>query len=95
MERTRAGAVAIYSTVCMYDGIELTLTYGEKGGDSAKIIFGQDEEMLLEFVDVPSLERLAAMAAEAAVELGKRLEVSRLKEAEWRHTYARDVRRES
>ena len=91
----RTGAVAIYSNVCMYDGIELTLTYGDRGGDSAKIFFGQDEEMLLEFVDVPSLERLAALASEAAVELGKRLEASRLKDAEWRSTYARDARRES
>ena len=80
--RVRTDKVSVYSNVCVHDGIELMLSYGHEGGDSAKILVGQQEEVLLEFVDVASLERFAAMAAEGAAGLAKRIEASRRELAE-------------
>jgi hypothetical protein len=86
--RVRTDRVSVYSNVCVHDGIELVLSYGDKDGDSAKILVGQQEEVMLEFTDVASLERFAAMAAEGAAGLTQRIEASRRELAEERAAYS-------
>jgi dihydrofolate reductase len=73
----RTEPASVHTSVCVHDRVEMVLSFGYEGGDSAKILMGGGEEVLLEFIDAESLDRLAAIATEAAVGLRERIEASR------------------
>ena len=78
----RMDPASVHTNVCVHERVEMVLDYGYKGGDSAKILLGGGEEVLLEFIDAGSLDRLAAIATSAAVGLRERIEASRQEIAE-------------
>jgi hypothetical protein len=72
--RVREGKALVYVDVGVQADVEITLVMDRDGGEGAAIQFGLDgPDVIMEFVDVDSLERLAAVAAEGARQLRDRI----------------------
>jgi hypothetical protein len=63
----------VYANVGVHAGVEITLVVESNGGIGAAIYFGHDgPDLVMDFADVNSLERLSAVAADGARRLRAR-----------------------
>jgi hypothetical protein len=63
----------VYANVGVHAGVEITLVVESHGGIGAAIYFGHDgPDLVMDFADVDSLERLSAVAADGARRLRER-----------------------
>ena len=68
----RKEPASLYASVGIDDDVDIRLDYCGVAADSARIKFGREAELVLEFMDAESLDRLAALASEGAVGLRER-----------------------
>lgn len=73
MARTRRAPATVVANVGVHDDVEIMLTMARDNGESAAITFGHQDDMTVEFSDVDSLERLAAIALDGARQLRERI----------------------
>ncbi len=65
----------VYASVGMHADVEITLAMDRHGGVGAEIHIGGDgPDLTMDFADVDSLDRLAAVAADGARQLRERAE---------------------
>jgi hypothetical protein len=69
--------VLVFTQVGVHADVEIELHLATADGESAWIEFGRNEGLVVDFNDVDSLERLAAVAAEGAQLLQARIEDNR------------------
>ena len=63
----------VYANVGVHAGVEITLAEEHNGGIGAAIYIGHDgPDLIMDFADIDSLERLAAVAADGARQLRTR-----------------------
>lgn len=63
----------VYASVGVHAGLEITLAVERHGGIGASIYIGQDgPDLAMDFADIDSLERLAAVATDGARQLRAR-----------------------
>ena len=62
--RLRNEPVLVFTQVGVHADVEIELHLATADGESAWILFGRNEGLTVDFNDVDSLERLAAVAAE-------------------------------
>jgi hypothetical protein len=63
----------VHASVGVHAGVEISLVVERHGGISAAIYIGQDgPDLAMDFDDIDSLERLAAVAADGARQLRAR-----------------------
>lgn len=63
----------VYANVGVHAGVEITLVVESNGGIGAAIYFGHDgPDLVMDFADVNSLERLSVVAADGARRLRAR-----------------------
>ncbi len=68
--RTRNEHALVYTNVGVHAAVEITLALDGDGGEASAIHFGQDgPDLILDFADLDTLERLAAVAADGARQL--------------------------
>lgn len=71
---SRKDRARVYTSVAVHADVEITLAMDRDGGDGATIHFGHDgPDVVMEFADVDSLERLSAVAADGARRLRARV----------------------
>ena len=72
--RVRKEPPAVFANVGVHADVEIKLVMYPDGGEGATIAFGYTgPELTVEFCDVDSLERLAAVAADGARQLQERI----------------------
>ncbi|MBV9139514.1 MAG: hypothetical protein JO115_01070 [Pseudonocardiales bacterium] len=72
--RVRTDQALVYANVGMHADVEITLAMNAEGGEGAAIYFGHDgPDVIMDFADVDSLERLAAVATEGARQMRERI----------------------
>lgn len=72
--RVRKDPASVYANVGVHDEVAITLALQDGDAEGAQIHFGcTGPELILDFADVESLERLAAVAADGARQLRERL----------------------
>ena len=72
--RIRRAPADVFVDVGVHADVEITLTMERDGEARASIAFGRTgPDLTLEFCDVDSLARLAAVAADGARQLGERI----------------------
>jgi len=70
----RKDPALVYASVGVHEDVEISLVMERDGGEGASIHFGRSgPDVIMEFADVDSLERLAAVAADGARQLRERL----------------------
>lgn len=69
-ERTHSAAVA--ASACVDEAVEIRLRLNRQSSEVVSIDFGRHEELTIDFCDVESLERLAAVATDGARQLRER-----------------------
>ncbi|MPZ85237.1 MAG: hypothetical protein GEV28_34555 [Actinophytocola sp.] len=70
----RKDRALVYANVGVHADVEIALAMDLDGGEGAAIHFGHDgPDLIMDFADVDSLERLAAVAADGARRLRARL----------------------
>lgn len=67
----RSEPAVVYSEACIHNGVDIVINRGL--GDLIRLVIGAGEELVLEFIEPESLERLAAIATEAAAEFRERI----------------------
>ncbi|HEU5473387.1 MAG TPA: hypothetical protein VFV67_22315 [Actinophytocola sp.] len=61
----RNDSPSVYANVGVHAGVEITLEVDRDGGEASTIRFGPDgPDVIMDFADLDSLERLAVLAAE-------------------------------
>ena len=74
---TRVGTEpVIFTNVGMRSDVEIGLTMYRDDAEGATLSFGCNGEVTVEFCDVDSLERLAAVAADGARQLQERIDAN-------------------
>jgi hypothetical protein len=72
-ERVRNESALVYANVGVHDDVEIALALYSDGGQGAAIHFGLNgPDLILDFADLDSLERLATVAADGARQLRER-----------------------
>ena len=72
--RVRREPATVFANVGVHSDVEIKLTMERDGGEGATIGFGHTgPELTIEFCDVDSLRRLAAVAADGARQLRERI----------------------
>lgn len=67
----------VYANVGVHADVEITLTMDRHGGEGATIAFGHTgPDLNIDFCDVDSLQRLAAVAADGARQLQERIDAN-------------------
>jgi hypothetical protein len=70
----RKDKALVYANIGVHTDVEITLAMDRDGGEGAAIHFGHSgPDVIMEFADVDSLERLAAVAADGARQLRDRI----------------------
>jgi hypothetical protein len=59
--------------VGVHADVEIKLLMDRAGGDATTMVFGHDEELTIDFCDLGSLERLAAVATDGVRQLRERV----------------------
>jgi hypothetical protein len=73
----RRDPASVYANVGVHTGVEITLALDAQDGEAAAIKFGHTgPELIVDFADVDSLERLSAVAADGARRLRERIEAN-------------------
>jgi len=76
--RIRKEPAMVYANVGVHADVEITLAMERDGGETAAIHFGHTgPEVIMDFADVDSLERLALVAADGARRLRDRIAANR------------------
>jgi len=76
--RVRKEPAMVYVTVGLHADVEITLAMDSDGGETAAIHFGYTgPDVIVDFADVDSLERLALVAADGARQLRDRIAANR------------------
>jgi len=71
--RTGEEHASVYASVGVHAGVEITLSMAPQDELGAEIYFGHDgPDLVMDFADVDSLERLAEVAADGARQLRAR-----------------------
>jgi limonene-1,2-epoxide hydrolase len=67
----------VFANVGVHADVEITLTMDRDGGEGATIAFGHTgPDLSIDFIDVDSLQRLAAVAADGARQLQERIDAN-------------------
>jgi hypothetical protein len=70
----RTDPALVYATIGVHTDVEITLSMERDGGLGAAIHFGRTgPDVIMDFADVDSLERLAVVAADGARQLRDRI----------------------
>jgi hypothetical protein len=71
--RTGEERASVYASVGVHAGVEITLSMAPQGELGAEIYFGHDgPDLVMDFADADSLERLAEVAKDGARQLRAR-----------------------